>query len=82
MAILVWLTVVEERPRIEADLTARTQQALKVAGVDWANLTFSGREGTLAGHTSHDSNQKRPFKSRTAFGASGRWQPISGEPTR
>ncbi|CFX42527.1 putative OmpA/MotB domain protein [Candidatus Filomicrobium marinum] len=62
LAILVWLTVVEERPRIEADLTARTQQALKVAGVDWANLTFSGREGTLAGHTSHDAEPEKAIQ--------------------
>lgn len=62
LAILAWLTVVEEHPRIEADLTARTQQALKVAGVDWANLEFSGRDGMLAGRTFNDAQPDKAIQ--------------------
>lgn len=48
LAILTWLAVVAEHSRIEADLTSRTQSALKAEGVDRVLLDFSGRDGVLA----------------------------------
>ena len=56
LTILAWLTVVVEQPRIEKDLTERTHKALEVAGLGWAGLEFSGRDGILAGDA-YDSTE-------------------------
>lgn len=50
LAILTWLAVVAEHPRIKADLTTRTQTALKAEGIDRVGIDFSGRDGVLVTH--------------------------------
>ena len=55
LAVWTWVTVLSERPRIEADLAARTLDSLKKAGFDWANVTFSGRDATILGKAIDDA---------------------------
>lgn len=55
LTLLAWLTVVVEQPSIEADLTERTHKALQVAGLGWAGLEFSGRDGSLVGQAFDDA---------------------------
>lgn len=62
LTLLAWLTVVVEQPRIEADLTERTHKALQVAGLGWAGLEFSGRDGSLAGEAFDDSEPSKALR--------------------
>ncbi|MEZ5773761.1 MAG: OmpA family protein [Hyphomicrobiaceae bacterium] len=48
-----------ERPRIEADLTARTEAALQAAGVPWAEASFEGRDGVVSGAALDDGERAR-----------------------
>lgn len=59
LTILVWLTVVVEQPRIEADLAARTYKALEAAGLGWAGLEFYGRDAVLAGETTDEAGPRK-----------------------
>ncbi|SNY92532.1 OmpA-OmpF porin, OOP family [Cohaesibacter sp. ES.047] len=43
------ITLFSETDKIEADLTKRAQAVLQDKGMDWANISFSGRDGTLTG---------------------------------
>lgn len=54
LAVWTWIAVLSERPRIEHDLTQRTQQALDAAGLGWANVNFAARDGTLGGKANDD----------------------------
>jgi outer membrane protein OmpA-like peptidoglycan-associated protein len=62
LTLLAWLTVVVEQPRIEADLTKRTHQALQVAGLGWAGLEFSGRDGWLAGDAYDEAEPEKALQ--------------------
>ncbi len=55
LAVWAWVTVLSERPRIEADLAKRTLDTLKKAGFEWANVTVSGRDVTVLGKALDDS---------------------------
>lgn len=48
LTILTWLAILAERPRVEADLTTRTQAALRAEGIDRVQVSFTGRDGMLA----------------------------------
>lgn len=47
LTILTWLAILAERPGMEADLTARTQAALRAEGIDRVQVSFTGRDGML-----------------------------------
>lgn len=55
LAVWTWITVLSERPRIEADLAQRTDKALQAAGLGWANVNFAGRDGILGGKANDDN---------------------------
>lgn len=58
---LSWLTVQFEHARIEADLAARVAAQLKGAGVDYAKIAFTGRDGILRGQA---VDEESPQKAR------------------
>ena len=68
LAIWTWVAVLAERPRIEADLTARTESALQAAGLNWANVNFAGRDGMLGGKAVDDNEPAEALRI-----ASGVW---------
>jgi outer membrane protein OmpA-like peptidoglycan-associated protein len=49
VAMLCFIALMSERPRIETDLKTRSLAALNAAGFGWAQPSFTGRDGTLAG---------------------------------
>ena len=52
-----------ERPRIERDLTNRTQAALQAAGYNWAETAFqrSGRDGWLVGQATDEADRGKAY---------------------
>ncbi len=68
LAVWTWITVLSERPRIEADLTQRTDKALEAAGLGWANVNFAGRDGILGGKANDDNEPAEALRV-----ASGVW---------
>lgn len=68
LAIWTWVTVLAERPRIETDLSDRTDKALHAAGLGWANVNFSGRDGLLGGKATDDNEPAEALRI-----ASGVW---------
>lgn len=59
LAMLCWLTVLMTHSSIEADLARRAKESLSKAGLGWASATFSGRDGTLVGQATDDSEPVR-----------------------
>jgi OmpA-OmpF porin, OOP family len=59
IALLSGFTVFIEKPRIEADLQRRLQEALGRHGAGWAVPTFSGRDGVVVGEAPEESEQKK-----------------------
>jgi OOP family OmpA-OmpF porin len=49
IAMLAWLTVHLEKDQIQADLTHRSVEALRAAGIGWADANFTGRDGMVSG---------------------------------
>ena len=49
IAMLSWLAVHLETDFIQRDLETRSAAALRGAGLDWASVAFSGRDGLLVG---------------------------------
>lgn len=56
VAATTGISLFSETSKIEADLTARAQKALEEAGVDWAGISFSGRDGALTGIAPEDGS--------------------------
>ena len=69
VALLAWAAVQIEHARIERDLTTRGKAALAQAGFGWADLSFSGRDGTLSGRAVEESEPTRAME--TALGTWG-----------
>ncbi len=59
LALIVFLTTIGERQRIERDLTVRTEQALRSEGLGWARLRFEGRDGVLEGTAPSEDDRSR-----------------------
>jgi OmpA-OmpF porin, OOP family len=53
-----------ERGAIERDLAERAKQALREGGAHWAEVAFDGRDASLRGNASHDSE---PGEAETAL---------------
>ncbi len=49
LAMLLFVALITERGRIEADLKARADQALSKAGLTWAQTSFDARRAILSG---------------------------------
>lgn len=58
---LSWLTVQFEHGRIESDLAARVGDKLKSAGLGYAKVAFTGRDGLITGEA---SDEAEPLKVR------------------
>lgn len=58
---LSWLTVQFEHGRIETDLAARVTDKLKAAGLDYAKIAFTGRDGLVTGQA---TDEAEPLKVR------------------
>ena len=61
IAMLSWIAFNWERSEIEADLARRTQDALGKAGLSWAKVRFSGRDGVLTGLAAEEAEPRRAF---------------------
>ncbi len=61
IAMLSWIAFNWERSEIESDLTRRTQDALGKAGLSWAKVRFTGRDGVLTGLAAEESEPRRAF---------------------
>lgn len=59
IAVLGWAAVQIEHARIERDLVERTKSALAQAGLGWADMSFSGRDGALSGKGLEESEPVR-----------------------
>jgi OmpA-OmpF porin, OOP family len=59
IAMLTWAANVWERPGIEADLQARSEQALERDGLGWAKIAFEGRDAILTGRASDEAEPKQ-----------------------
>jgi outer membrane protein OmpA-like peptidoglycan-associated protein len=59
IAGLAWVAVQVEHARIERDLATRGRQELARLGLGWADLSFSGRDGTLSGQAIEESETGR-----------------------
>ena len=59
---LAVMAIVSMRSTIEADLLARTRDALKKAGIDWAELQTEVRDLKLAGKALDEAEQAKAFK--------------------
>jgi outer membrane protein OmpA-like peptidoglycan-associated protein len=59
LLLLGGVALFNEAGRIEADLTARTQQALEQAGLGWASTSFEGRDATMTGLAAEDTEPVR-----------------------
>jgi outer membrane protein OmpA-like peptidoglycan-associated protein len=57
-----WAAAQIEHARIERDLTTRGRQALAQAGFGWADLSFSGRDGTLSGKAVEEAEPARAME--------------------
>lgn len=57
IAMLSWIAVQNEGDRLERDLEERSRRVLEGAGLDWASIVFSGRDGMLVGTA--DRQQER-----------------------
>jgi len=68
LAILTWLAVLAERPRIEAELTMRTQTALKAEGINGAQVQFSGRDGVLLAPPDRNAMEKASQIAQNVWG--------------
>jgi outer membrane protein OmpA-like peptidoglycan-associated protein len=69
VALMGWAAVQIEHARIERDLTTRGKEVLAQAGFGWADLSFSGRDGTLSGKAVEESEPARAME--TALGTWG-----------
>ncbi len=49
LALLGFMAIYSERSSIESDLKVRGMQALRNAGMDWAEPSFTGRDGVIFG---------------------------------
>ncbi|MFM9940139.1 MAG: OmpA family protein [Hyphomicrobiaceae bacterium] len=49
LLILAAFAIIKEKSPIEAELTARTQAALKKGGMEWASVRFDARDGYITG---------------------------------
>ena len=59
LAMLVWITLLLEQDRIQADLRERSVAALSEKGLGWAFAAYSGRDATLTGRAySEDGPQQ------------------------
>lgn len=63
IAMLSWVAVLAQRESIEADLAQRVKSVLARQGINWANVKFDGREGTLTGRA---LDEAEPAKAVTA----------------
>ncbi|WP_319530096.1 OmpA family protein [uncultured Cohaesibacter sp.] len=52
------ITLFSETSKVEADLTQRAEALLKDKGMDWAEISFSGRDGTLKGVEPEENEAK------------------------
>jgi outer membrane protein OmpA-like peptidoglycan-associated protein/osmotically-inducible protein OsmY len=69
LALVGLLVVVGERPRIEADLTARTDAALDEQGYSFARSGFGGRDNVLTGEAvDQDERQQAIEAARKVWG--------------
>ena len=59
---LGWLAVVSSRSSIEADLLARSREALKKSGLGWADVVFEGRDVELRGKAVDESEPDKALK--------------------
>lgn len=62
VAIVGWAAVQIEHERIERDLAKRGKDALAQAGLAWADLSFSGRDGTLSGKAAEEGEPARAME--------------------
>ncbi|MGE5513831.1 MAG: OmpA family protein [Bacteroidota bacterium] len=56
---IAWVAAQVEHARIERDLTTRGKEELARLGLGWADLSFSGRDGTLSGRAAEESEAGR-----------------------
>lgn len=56
---LAWLTVQFEHGRIEADLAARATEKLKAAGLSYAKVAFTGRDGLITGEATDEAEPQK-----------------------
>lgn len=59
IAMLSWIVFNWEHRNIEADLGQRAAAELERQGIDWAELSFSGRDAVLRGRSSEEDAPKR-----------------------
>lgn len=62
LAMLSWVSLHWEQGRIEADLVQRSQKALDDAGLDWATVAFSGRDGIVSGRAIDEDEPRRALQ--------------------
>ena len=59
VAMLSWVAVLGSRESIEADLAQRVKTVLARSGLNWAQVKFDGREGTLSGRALEEAEPAR-----------------------
>ena len=59
LLMLLFVVVVAEFPRMEADLKQRSDAALSEAGLEWASTRFDGRDVFLAGRAPEDGDPEK-----------------------
>ncbi len=60
LALIWWIGLLGMQQTIEDDLANRTRQHLDQNNLQWANVTFKGRDGLLIGRAEEESDQRRP----------------------
>ncbi|WP_316861373.1 OmpA family protein [uncultured Cohaesibacter sp.] len=58
VAAVTGITLFSESSKIEADLTERAQKILDAKDMDWAEISFDGRDGTLLGTEPEEGEAK------------------------
>lgn len=67
--MLSWIAFHLQRPAIESDLSRRTQQVLEEAGLDWATVSFSGRDAIVSGRAPDEATPRKALQAvRSVWG--------------
>jgi OmpA-OmpF porin, OOP family len=62
LAIFTVIAVYSIRAPVERDLTNRTTEALRSAGLGWADVKFTGRDGILSGTATEESEPPKALE--------------------